>query len=206
MAKPARGLPRLAAALPIVAVAVVVAGCGPATSSSDSSILANTPLTIYISEPANPSTAQLAVITGEQLAFSKLQSEVIGYRVKLDVAHGKTLSANARTAIQNQSTIAYLGEIASGSSLETAGITESLDILELSPTDTVTVPHNDYEEFSTYGRNAYSTAGLKPSGYPVHGEEAYGYQAMAILLEGLKKVGPRADNRADVIKAVAKLI
>jgi hypothetical protein len=205
MAKPVRVLARLAAAVPIVAVSAGVAGCAQ-TSSSDSSLIANTPMTIYISEPANASAAQLAVVTGEQLAFSKLHSEVIGYRLRLTTVEDKTLSDNARAAIQNQSTIAYLGEIARGSSLETAGITEAQDILELSPTDTVKVPQNDYEEFSTYGRNAYSAAALKPTGYPVRGEEAYGYQAMAILLEGLKTSGPRADNRADVIKAVRKLI
>jgi len=206
MTKPVRGLARLAAAVPIVAVAVGVAGCSQSSSSSSSGVIATTPLTIYISEPASPSATQLAVVKGEQLAYSNLHSEVVGYRLQLTTLQGKTLSDNARTAILNSNTIAYLGEIANGSSIETAGITEALDILELSPTDTVTVPQNDYEEFSTYGRNEYSTAGLKPSGYPVHGEEAYGYQAMAILLEAMKKSGASADNRADVIKAVRKLV
>jgi hypothetical protein len=206
MTKPRGGRGRLIAAVGVVALAVGVAGCSQQASGTSTELAVGTPLTIYVSVPANPTAAQTAVVSGVQAAFTKLSSEVKGYKLQLIPLEGKTLSDNARKAIENLSTIAYIGELAHGASLETAGITESLDILELSPTDPVAVTKDDYEEYSTYGRTELSTAKLTPTGYPVHGEAAYGYQAMAILLEAMKKSGVHADNRGDVVKAVRKLI
>jgi hypothetical protein len=76
----------------------------------------------------------------------------------------KTLSDNARAAIDADSTasstaIAYLGEIAPGGSDQTVGITNALDLLEVSPTDTAaeltedtTASKNLYESWGTFGR------------------------------------------------------
>ena len=41
----------------------------------------------------------------------------------------------ARLAIIDSSTIAYLGEIAPGAPTQTVGITNALDVLQVSPTD-----------------------------------------------------------------------
>lgn len=206
MPEPAGGRRRLIAAAAVVALALGVAGCAQTSSSTSTELAVGSPLTIYLSVPANPSAAQSAVAHGVQLAFTKLSGEVKGYQVQLKTLQEKTLSDNARTAIENLSTVAYIGEIAPGASIETAGITEALDVLELSPTDPVSVTQSDYEEFSTYGATELSSAKLTPKGYPVRGQAAYGYQAMSILLQAMQKIGPRADNRGDLIKAVRKLI
>jgi ABC-type branched-subunit amino acid transport system substrate-binding protein len=72
-------------------------------------------------------------------------------------------SDNARTAIQDTSAIAYLGELVPGSSAGTLGITNAQDLLQVSPTDTAleltnstpavpAAPDNYYESLKTYGR------------------------------------------------------
>ena len=76
--------------------------------------------------------------------------------------HGE-LSNNARAAIQNPSVIAYIGELAPGSSDGTVGITNALNMLQVSPTDGALeltrptpavpgAPTSFYESWSTYGR------------------------------------------------------
>ncbi len=75
----------------------------------------------------------------------------------------RRISQNARDAIQDPTAIAYLGEIAPGSSDQTVGITNALDLLEVSPTDTALelsqstpavtgAPQTYFESWSTYGR------------------------------------------------------
>ena len=46
---------------------------------------------------------------------------------------GSTLSEQARTVIQDKTSIAYLGEVVPGSSAASLGITNALDILQVSP-------------------------------------------------------------------------
>ena len=49
---------------------------------------------------------------------------------------GRKLSDNARQAIGDSSSIAYLGELTPGASADTIGITNAEDLLQVSPTDT----------------------------------------------------------------------
>jgi branched-chain amino acid transport system substrate-binding protein len=76
---------------------------------------------------------------------------------------GKQVSDNARTAIQDSSAIAYLGELVPGSSADSLGITNAQDLLQVSPTDTAleltqttsavrNSPTRYYEQLKTYGR------------------------------------------------------
>ncbi len=121
-------------------------------------------LTIYLSDAANsqPQVAQ-DVLNAERLAFTKESGGSLdGYTLRLNVLTGKVSDA-ARTAIQDQSAIAYLGEIVPHSSYASLGITNAADLLQVSPTDTALEltqatpmvsgsPGSYYESFSSYGQ------------------------------------------------------
>ena len=76
----------------------------------------------------------------------------------------RELSDNARTAIvRTPGAIAYIGELAPGTSEDSVGITNALDLLQVSPTDTALeltqktaavpdAPSMFYEDWSSYGR------------------------------------------------------
>ncbi len=77
---------------------------------------------------------------------------------------GPKLSDNARAAIIDSSSIAYLGEVAPGTSDQTVGITNALALLQVSPTDNALElsahtpavsgsPHSYYEQWGTYGQH-----------------------------------------------------
>lgn len=152
-----------------VALAALVAGCSAAGSSGSSSANSVTArgstLIIYLSEPASPNPVQKQVLEGEQQACSQLAGSIPGTSrsVKCDTVHSSTLSANAREAIQDESSIAYIGEIQPGDSEQTLGINNARDLLQVSPTDTAVEltqsvaavpgsPGNFYEAAGTYGR------------------------------------------------------
>jgi ABC-type branched-subunit amino acid transport system substrate-binding protein len=150
-----------------VAVAALLAGCSAAGSSSSSanSVTAKgSTLVIYLSEPASADPVQKQVLAGEQSACSHLAGSIPGTSrsVKCDTVQLGTLSANARDAIQNESSIAYIGEIQPGDSEQTLGINNAQDLLQVSPTDTAAeltqsvaaVPGSPgvfYEAAGTYG-------------------------------------------------------
>jgi ABC-type branched-subunit amino acid transport system substrate-binding protein len=157
--------------------ALAVAGCS-ATSKSSSSSTALTvsghTLRIYLSEPSDLRRDAVAqdVVHAEQMAFSAHAKSVTDFKVVLQTAAFKTLSDNAREAIIDSTTIAYLGEIAPGDSDQTTGITNAQDVLQVSPTDgalelgqsTPAVSggvKSYFEQYSTYGR---TFARVVPSG------------------------------------------
>ncbi len=156
--------------------ALAVAGCGASSSSSASTAVSVTghTLTIFISEPADIARdpAALDVVHAEQLAFATDRHEVKDFALALQPTFGKALSYNARLAITDPTTIAYLGEIAPGTSDQTVGITNALDLLQVSPTDNAIelgsrtpavagAPQSLFESFGTYGR---TFARVVPSG------------------------------------------
>ncbi|HEX3618492.1 MAG TPA: ABC transporter substrate-binding protein [Solirubrobacteraceae bacterium] len=120
--------------------ALAVAGCSAASKSSSSSstltVSGNT-LRIYLSEPSDLRSDPVAqdVVHAEQMAFSAHSKSVTRYKLALEPVSYKTLSDNARAAIIDSKTIAYLGEIAPGASDQTTGITNAQDVLQVSPTD-----------------------------------------------------------------------
>jgi branched-chain amino acid transport system substrate-binding protein len=127
-----------ALALCAVLGALAVAGCSTQTNSVGS--VTGSTLTIYGSRGAGPGSVggQTAtdVLDAEQLALQQNGSKVGKYSVSFVKLAGATLSADARTAVQNQSAIAYLGEIEPGTSQVSVEITNELDLLQVSPTDT----------------------------------------------------------------------
>jgi len=158
--------------------ALAVAGCSPTgsgSSSSSSSVTISGPtLAIYLSEPSDLSsnTAAQDIAYAEQMAYSAHKAEVKSYKLTLIRVHARTQSDNARNAIIDPRTVAYLGEIEPGFSDATVGITNAQDVLQVSPTDNALElsdntpavsggPKSYFESWSNYGR---TFARLVPSG------------------------------------------
>lgn len=144
-------------------IALALAGCTSTAASSGSTVSGHT-LTIYLSEPSGTLTPeQQDVISAEKLALKQLGNRVGSFTVKTATVSGGELSDNARGAIADPTTIAYLGELEPGTSGQTIGITNAQDILQVSPTDTAVEltqsvpevsgsPGNYYESLSSNGR------------------------------------------------------
>jgi branched-chain amino acid transport system substrate-binding protein len=144
--------------------AAAIGGCtGNGSAGSSAVTVTGKTLTIYLSDaPTDQPTVAQDVLGAEQLAFRQLRSTVTGYALRLKVLRGK-ISDQARTAIQDQSAIAYLGEVVPHSSYASIGITNALDLLQVSPTDTAVeltratpavpgAPDDYYQSLSSYGR------------------------------------------------------
>jgi ABC-type branched-subunit amino acid transport system substrate-binding protein len=151
--------------------ALGVAGCSQTGSTSSSSLtLTGGTLVVAIGEPTGLAADPAAqdVVDAEQLAFNQLHGEVTDYKVRMITLHARTLSDNARASVIYPSSgspdvIAYLGETAPGTSDQTVGITNALDLLQVSPTDTALelsqstpavsgAPQTYFESYGTYKR------------------------------------------------------
>lgn len=151
--------------------ALAIAGCSAAgtgsssSSSSGSVTISGGTLSIYVSEPSDLSSNPVAqdIVHAEQMAFSAHKNEVKDYKLALVTVRARTITDNARTAIIDPTTVAYLGEIAPGTSDDTVGITNALDLLQVSPTDNALEltdntpavsggPKSYFEQWGTYGR------------------------------------------------------
>jgi branched-chain amino acid transport system substrate-binding protein len=143
--------------------AAAIGGCTSGGSAASSVTVSGKTLTIYLSDaPTDQPTVTQDVLHAEQLAWSQSSHQVAGYSLELKVLDGK-ISDQARTAIQDQSAIAYLGEVVPHSSYASIGITNALQLLEVSPTDTALeltgktpavpgAPDIYYESLSSYGQ------------------------------------------------------
>lgn len=155
---------RRAALAGVLAAALTTMGvsqCGGSSSSSTVTVSGST-LAIYASAPQSNSSSQATdVLDAERLALSQLGSKVSGFTIRFQALQAKP-SANARTAIQDKTAIAYLGELDPGVSAGTMGITNAQDLLQVSPTDTALeltqstpavhgAPGDYYEAHGTYG-------------------------------------------------------
>lgn len=139
MARAARVRPRAAALCAGIALlALLLAGCGAGGQSGSAITATGRTLTIYASQPpAGARTpADADVIRAERLAFQRSGSKAGRFKLRLRVLNGAKLSDNARTAIQDKSAIAYLGELEPGTTPQSVEITNQLDLLQVSPTDT----------------------------------------------------------------------
>jgi ABC-type branched-subunit amino acid transport system substrate-binding protein len=149
-----------------VAAMAALAGCSAQATSTNTVTATGRTLSIYLSAPADLASNPVArdVIDAEDLAFKQQASTAVTrYKLRLVLVEKPKLSDNARAAIQDVSTVAYLGEIAPGDSEQTLGITNALDIPQVSPTDTALeetqsspaisgTPTRYYESASVYGR------------------------------------------------------
>lgn len=146
----------------LVAGLAGLAGCTSGGSTAAVTATGKT-LTIYLSD-AQTSQPQLAhdIFDAEQLAFHQSSPSVGGFSLRVSSVRGE-ISDQARTAIQDKSAIAYLGEIVPHSSYASLGITNAVELLQISPTDTALeltqstpavpgAPGSYYQSLSTYGQ------------------------------------------------------
>lgn len=128
----------------LAAVLPAVTGCGGVGISGASEATGNQ-LAIYSSLPLQGPSAPISqeIVNGERLALSQAGGHVgplkVGY-VSLDDANPKTgrldpgaTSTNAKTAAQDTSTIAYLGELGSEATAVSLPLINAAGILQLSP-------------------------------------------------------------------------
>jgi branched-chain amino acid transport system substrate-binding protein len=134
---------------PVLLAGVTVAalaGCG--SSKPPEARIQGTTLTVYFSGPlqgASSSGAQ-AALDGARMALTETHGRVGKYRIALralDDATPQSLgwdpsqtTVNARVAIQDQSTIGYLGEFNSGASAVSIPLLNRAGIAEISPAST----------------------------------------------------------------------
>jgi branched-chain amino acid transport system substrate-binding protein len=133
-------------------LAVGVSACGSSSSggsSGGSKTVSGTNLTIYSSLPLQGTSKgqSEAVINGEKLALKQINNKVGKYTIKyvsLDDStaqnpgtadEGQT-SQNARKAVQDKSTIFYLGEFNSGGTKVSLPILNKAGIPQISPSNT----------------------------------------------------------------------
>jgi branched-chain amino acid transport system substrate-binding protein len=160
---PSRVLAHGRAACAWALLAVAVAGCTQNGAGNSTVTVSGKTLTIYLSAaPTSQPQIVQDVLDAERLAFGQSPATAGGYALRTDVLHGK-ISDQARTAIQDTSAIAYLGEVIPHSSYASLGITNAVDLLQVSPTDTALeltqatpavpgAPDIYYQSLSTYGR------------------------------------------------------
>jgi hypothetical protein len=210
-----RGRRALAA---LLLLASGLAGCGSETSAEEGEAT----LTIYVSAPlSGPGRAEgreLAKGAGEALAVA--DGEAGGFEVVaeyLDVAgrnetrfDAVTAGANARTATEDSTTIAYIGELDSGASRTSVPITNSAGILQVAPgsgaSDLVRDEiYNDEVPTEVQGTGERTFAQLvptyEPGRRPAPADPAdLGYEAMASVLAAIDRAANPAD-RGSVVDA-----
>jgi branched-chain amino acid transport system substrate-binding protein len=117
--------------------ALALAGCSTAPSNNTAVIVKGNTLTIYATQPPGADTAvDTDVLDAEKLALQQAGSKSGKFTLALKVLHGSTVSSDARTAISDNTAIAYLGEIGPGTSGASVQITNQVGLLQISPTDT----------------------------------------------------------------------
>ena len=160
---PSRVLARGRAACAWALVLAALAGCASSGSGSSAVTASGTTLTIYLSG-AQTSQPLIAadVLDAERLAYLDSPASAGGFRLRVITKQGR-ISDLARTAIQDSSAIAYLGEVVPHTSYASLGITNAVDLLQVSATDTALeltqstpavpgAPDSYYQSRSTYGQ------------------------------------------------------
>jgi branched-chain amino acid transport system substrate-binding protein len=142
-----------------LAVAAALGGCAKATTTG--STVTGSTLSIYARDAGDATSRD--VIGAEQLAYQQAGQQVGHFKIAFHVLTNGKISADARTAITDSRTIAYLGELTPHQSADSIGITSAQGILQVSPTDTALeltkataavkgAPDVYYQSLSTYHR------------------------------------------------------
>jgi hypothetical protein len=206
------------ALMAVLALVAGVAGCGAETTAEEGEAT----LTIYVSAPlSGPGRADgQAVADGAREALADSGGEAGGFDVVaeyLDVAgrnetrfDAVTAGANARTATEDSTTIAYIGELDSGASRTSVPITNSAGILQVAPgsgaSDLVRdETYNDDVPTEVQGTGERTFAQLVPTYEPGENPDPadpadLGYEAMASVLAAIDRASNPAD-RASVVDA-----
>lgn len=129
----------------ILAAVAGLAGCGGKHADAAGGIRGRT-LTIYASVPLRgvSQVSGVAVVSGAQLALAETHGRIGKYRIRLAVLNDATIARggwdpgqttiNARTAVLDPTTIAYLGEMNSGASAVSIPPLNRAGIPQVSPT------------------------------------------------------------------------
>ena len=157
----------------LAATATIVAGCGGVGVSGASEATGNQ-LAVYSSLPLQgPAAASSAeIVDGERLALAQAGGHVgkfkVGY-VSLDDANPQSgkldpeaTSTNAKTAAQDTSTIAYLGELGSAATAVSLPLINAAGILQVSPsspyvglTSSLDAGQDEPERFYPSGKRSF---------------------------------------------------
>jgi branched-chain amino acid transport system substrate-binding protein len=183
------GLAALAAAGP------VIAGCAGAGVSSTEAT--GSQLAIYSSLPLQGPTAGISqqIVEGEELALAQAGGRVgrfkIGY-VSLDDANPtsgqsspEVTASNAKTAAQDTSTIAYLGDYTSAATAVSLSLTNAAGVLQVGPaspyvglTSSLDAGQDEPGRFYLGGRRTFGR--LEPSDIVQAGAQAQLMQALGV--------------------------
>ena len=157
----------------LAAVVVAVAGCGGVDVSGASETAGNQ-LAVYSSLPLQGPAASISaeIVNGERLALAQARGHIgslkVGY-VSLDDANPQTgevdpgaTSTDAKTAAQDTSTIAYLGEYGSEATAVSLPLINAAGILQVSPgspyiglTSSLDAGQDEPERFYPSGRRNF---------------------------------------------------
>jgi branched-chain amino acid transport system substrate-binding protein len=116
-----------------------LAGCTSSSTGGSSQVtIGGLKLTVYAGQPPRGSGGQAAqdMLDAEKLALTQAGGRVGKFTIRLVALDGAELSDNARTAIQDPTSIAYLGELQPGTSQVSVEILNQQGVLEISPADT----------------------------------------------------------------------
>lgn len=129
---------RIARSCTCVLVVAGLGGCGTTTSATSTATATGGKLAVYATVPSGSEGQD--IFDAEQLALTQGGKNVGKYTIelrqtKLPADTTKAITADARQAVDDPSTIAYLAEVVPGTSDASVPITNQLGILQLSPTD-----------------------------------------------------------------------
>jgi branched-chain amino acid transport system substrate-binding protein len=135
------------AALLLLAATILASGCGDDDGTAEAQIIGDS-VTVYSSVPLRGPLAPVArdMVRAQKLALREAGGRAGVYDVSfavLDSSDPQTgrwnparIAANARRAVQDRQTVAYLGEIETGASAVSVPILNEGGILQVSPRDT----------------------------------------------------------------------
>src|SRR5450755_4492908 len=185
------------AAFALLGIAALLAGCGAQTTTA--AVVSGSTLRVYAGESPSGAGGQPAqdVLDAERLALQRAGGQVGHFKVTLTPLSSGKISDNARRAISDTSTIAYLGELAPQASADSLGITNGAGVLQLTPYDTSIgltqstravsgAPTKYYESLKTYGRTFGRVV-------PAANREA-GVLAQAMSADGVKNLYVASDG------------
>jgi branched-chain amino acid transport system substrate-binding protein len=173
------------AAVALIAVALGIAGCGGVGVSGASSAVGNQ-LTVYSSLPlqgsSGPNSQQ--IVNGEKLALSQVGGHIGPFKISylsMDDSNTKSgewdpgiTATNAKTAAEDTTTIAYLGDYNSGATAVSLPLINASGILQISPaspyvglTSSLDAGQDEPERFYPSGKRTFGR--LQP-GDPVQAE------------------------------------
>ena len=143
------GAVRWRVATAILALLIALAGCGDkGKADKPNGQIRGRVLTIYASVPLNGASrvSGMAVVSGARLALSQLHGRIGDYRIAFKILDDATAkrggwdpgqtTINARAAVLDPTTIAYLGELNSGASAVSIPPLNRAGIPQVSPTST----------------------------------------------------------------------